>query len=166
MMFYTNTSRNSILIPGLAFLFLIINVFPKRKKGLLIIIGGSIFVTVASMTIYKSFYSGGVNLTVLTNYISTYVLGPKEIAIGFEAIIDYGSNVTISTFFNDMFGNVPIISGLTDSTNRTGQFYNYAYYAGRIVSGGGYIIPSYIQGAFYIGKLLAPIFTLFTRLDN
>lgn len=62
--------------------------------------------------------------------------------------------------FNDLFGNVPFISSFSNLSNRTVQFYNYTYYSNpNLGTGGGFIIPMFIQFSFFVGKVFAPLFS-------
>jgi len=159
--FYLKTSRNSALIPLLSFIFVLLKIFPKKKRTILLIMGSILIIMFFTLTIYKSFYDTNVVLADLTGYLSKYFMGPQELAIGIEAKRDFGTVISERTLLNDLFGNVPFFSRFFNPLNRSGQYFNYTYYSNRISSGGGLIIPSYIQGSFYIGYVFGPLFTLF-----
>lgn len=163
-MFFTKTSRNSIIIPAVAYLFLLSKVFWQQRKKILWVSVSFILLALAFTTLNKSL-SGNANRLSLnwgTEYISTYVMGPKEIAIGFVTDELYHPAITIRTFLNDLFANVPLLNKFVDSMDRTGQYYNRACYSMYSLDygGGGYIIPSSIQGLLYLGLYLGPLLTL------
>lgn len=160
--FYIATSRNSIFLPLLASFFTMLAIFYKHKKMIYTIYGAGIISIIGMMTWLKSLVgSSNVSLDWLTNYLSIYFLGPKEYAIGLASIETYGGNTTFYTFINDLIGNIPGISGFADLLDRTSQYFNWAYYGGSHIGlGGGYIVPSSIQGAFHFGYLLGPLMVL------
>jgi hypothetical protein len=159
-MFYTATSRNSILIPMLAAFFTMLMVFNKHRKLILTIYGGGIVFIISVMTWFKSVSNSSIlSIEWLVNYLSIYFLGPKEYAIGLQAIETYGSISTFETLINDIIGNIPGLSSFSNLLDRTSQLYNWTYYGGNIGLGGGYIIPASIQGAFHFGYVLGPLFT-------
>lgn len=160
-MFYTSTSRNSILMPGVAYIFVLMKAFPKHAKRLFVILTAFLGAVVLVMTFYKSFYGGKMtsDMQNLSHYLSTYVMGPKEVAIGFATKTHYGSHIGLRTLWNDIINNVPVLSRFGDSTNITGQYYNWTYYTYRFI-GGGFIIPAVSQGMLHFGIILAPIFEI------
>ena len=159
LLFYTSTSRNSIFIPGVAYMFMLIKAFPKYAKRIFVILSSVIGSIVLIMTMYKSFYGGKLSNDVMTlsNYLSTYVMGPKELAIGFATNATYSGNITFRTLINDLINNFPILSRFSDVNNITGQYYNWTYYSYEF-SGGGFIIPAVIQGLLHFGYALSPLF--------
>lgn len=160
--FYIATSRNSIFLPMLASFFTMLAIFYKHRRMLYTIYGTAIVSIVGMMTWLKSL-AGSANVTLdwLTNYLSIYFLGPKEYAIGLTSIETYNRNVTLNTFVNDMIGNIPGLSSFADLLDRTSQYYNWTYYGGSHIGiGGGYIVPSSIQGAFHFGYLLGPLMVI------
>ena len=161
-LFYMATSRNSIFLPMLASFFTMLVIFYKHKKIIYTIYGTGIISIVGMMTWLKSLAgSSSITFDWITNYFSIYFLGPKEYAIGLSSIEIYNKSVTIHTFINDIIGNIPGLSGFSDLLDRTSQYYNWAYYGGSHIGiGGGYIIPSSIQGAFHFGYILGPLMVL------
>lgn len=163
-MFFTKTSRNSIIIPAVAYLFLLSQVFWLQRKKILWVALGFILLALAFTTVNKSLSGKTEHLSLnwVVEYVSSYVMGPKEIAIGFLADEIYHPSITVSTFVNDLFSNVPLLNKYVNPMNRTGQYYNFACYSmySSEFSGGGYIIPSAIQGLMYFGLYFGPLLTL------
>jgi hypothetical protein len=161
-LFYIATSRNSIFLPMLASFFTMLAIFDKHKKIIYTIYGTGIVSIIGIMTALKSL-GGSTNVTNdwLVNYLSIYFLGPKEYAVGLTSIEIYNGNATIYTFINDIIGNIPVLSSFADLLDRTSQYYNWAYYGGSHIGiGGGYIIPSSIQGAFHFGYIFGPLMVI------
>jgi hypothetical protein len=156
-LFYIVTSRNSIVLPAIASLFLLLYLYKDWKKQIVLIYSSSLVIAVLIMTISKS-SSDFSNLRGIVNYLSIYFLGPKEYSIGLASLRQFGSSINFNTFINDMIGNVPIISSFSDLSNRTVQFYNYTYYNNpNLGTGGGFIIPMFIQFSFYLGRIISPL---------
>lgn len=161
-LFYIAISRNSIFFPMLASFFTMLAIFRQHKKLIFSIYGTGIISVIGVMTWLKSFLqSPNMSLDWVTNYLSIYFLGPKEYAIGLSSIETYSTDTTFYTFINDLIGNIPGLSGFANLFDRTSQYYNWEYYGGALMeAGGGYIVPSSIQGAFHFGYLIGPILVI------
>lgn len=159
-LFYVATSRASFFVPLAAAIIVLALVFPEQRKLILIFAGSTLLLATVVVTQNKSFSaSAETNLGDVANYLSTYLMGPKEYAIGIRAVQDFGSSVNGETLFGDIVGNVPFLSGFVDPLNRTSQFYNWAYLGANLGVGGGYIAPASIQSTFYVGSFLGPFAT-------
>lgn len=157
-LFYVVTSRASFFIPlaasGIALWFLI----PKARRMTVLLLGGGLLLATVAVTIQKSF-GNGTTATIgwAANYLSTYLMGPQEYAVGLRSVATYSSIADLGTLFNDLFGNVVGLSALTDPVNRTTQFFNWTYLGRSSIVGGGFIVPASIQATFYFGPVLAPL---------
>ena len=157
-LFYVVTSRASFFIPlaasGMALWLLI----PKARQMTVLLLGGGLLLATVAVTIQKSF-GDGTTATIgwAANYLSTYLMGPQEYAVGLRSVTTYSSIADLGTFFNDLFGNVIGLSALTDPVNRTTQFFNWTYLGRSSIVGGGFIVPASIQAAFYLGPIWAPL---------
>lgn len=156
--FYIATSRNSIFLPLLASFFTMLAIFYKHRGMIYTIYSAGIVSIIGIMTWLKALSgSSNVSLDWLTNYLSIYFLGPKEYAVGLISIDLYGKGITLYTLVNDLISNIPGISVFADLLDRTSQYFNWAYYGGSHIGlGGGYIVPSAIQGAFHFGYIFGP----------
>lgn len=161
-MFYVSTSRASFFIPLLASVFALRIALPEQRRTLTRFMGGALALTTTVVTLRKSLTGGEESsLSWLADYLSIYLMGPQEYAVGLRAVSSYDSSVHSSTFFNDLFGNVPILSGLADLTDRTSQLFNWSYVGSSASEGGAFIVPSSIQGAFYLTHNLGPLAVVF-----
>ena len=162
MGFSEGTSRNSALIPAIAALFLLTRCFPRKKKAILVSVGVIIVVGFVIMSIRKFSYislrSGRSFFTGLDETIETieaYFSGPTNMSTAINAKNSFQSSYSIRTWFNDLFGNWPVISHYVDPHNRTTAFYNVAYYGRSFAS--DQIIPATGQGAFHFGYFFSVV---------
>ena len=157
-LFYVVTSRASFFIPLAASGVALWILLPKARQITALLLGGGLIVATLMVTIQKSF-DGGTSATNgwAANYLSTYLMGPQEYAVGLRSVAAYGSITDFGTLLNDLFGNVLGVSSLTDPINRTSQFFNWTYLGRSTIIGGGFIVPATIQALFYVGPILAPI---------
>ena len=160
--FSEGTSRNSALIPAMAAMFLLLRCFPKKKKTILIsigviIVGGFIVMTTAKLAFINS-YSGkemAWNLKGITNMIEAYFSGPANFSTSIKAKDSFESMFTFTTWFDDLFGNWPVLSSFVDPANRTTTFYNMMYYGKSLVT--DQIIPTTGQGLFHFGYIFSVV---------
>src|SRR5699024_6750318 len=133
LMIFSGTSRNSAIMPGIASMFYLINVFPHKKKQLFFLFSGSIFIVLIQLTILKLFYTSGSTISGLSeavNYLESYFFSPNNYGIGISTKKIFDNNITINTFLNDVFGNAPWFSQFFDSNDRTTTYYNIIYHNG------------------------------------
>ena len=157
-MVFVVTSRASFFVPLVAATIVLALAFPRWRIFLLVSAGSALLLMTVIVTINKSFaMSPQSTVGDMANYLSTYLMGPREYAIGARAVDLYGSQVNEKTLFGDFLGNIPVASNLVDPLNRTSQFYNWTYLGRNVGVGGGYIAPASIQSAFYVGWFLGPV---------
>ncbi len=63
-------------------------------------------------------------VTVMFGQFQDYFAGPRLVGQMINVKEVYGESIGISTFFNDFFGSVPIVSNYIDQTNRINYFFN------------------------------------------
>lgn len=157
-LFYVATSRASFFVPLVAAIIVLALAFPVGRSLVVVSAGSALILATVVVTQNKSFASSPQStIGDVANYLSTYLMGPKEYAVGIRAVGLYDSAVTGSTFASDLLGNIPVLSELIDPLNRTSQYFNWTYFGANVGLGGGYIAPASIQGAFYIGWVLGPL---------
>ncbi|WP_346008396.1 hypothetical protein [Janibacter terrae] len=157
-MFYISTSRASFFIPLVASVLALRVALPREKRMLTRLVGGALIVTTSVVTLRKAGGGGnGSTAAWLADYLSIYLMGPQEYAVGLRSIAAYGTLADRSTLLSDVLGNVPVLSAMAELSNRTSQFYNWSYLGSSSFEGGGFIVPASVQGAFYIGVLLGPL---------
>lgn len=156
LMIFTGISRNSAILPGVASLFLILKIFPKKKKRTFLLVSVALVLILIALTIFKNSYIGvqeSYTLSNFTSYLESYFASPRNLGYALYAKDRYSSIFTIDTFLNDVFANTPGISRFFDLENRTSTFYNLAFYNGGASRDA--IIPTIGQGLFYFGHALS-----------
>lgn len=152
LMIFTGISRNSAIIPGVASLFLILKIFPKKKKRTFLLVSVILVLAFIALTIFKNSYIGvyeTYTLSSFTAYLESYFAGPRNLGYAILADNLYGSYVTFETFLNDIFASAPGISNYFDLENRTTTYYNLAFHFGGASRDA--IIPTIGQGFIYFG---------------
>jgi len=155
VMFFSGSSRNSALLPGVASMFFLLRVFTKHRRLAFLALLSVMIITTVVLTQFKLNYTGGAELDSLEDYISygeLYFAGPSSLAVSVMAYEWYRPDVRGSTLIADVFGNMPGVAGIVDLEDRTSSLYNRMYY------GGGprrdQILPFVGQSAFHLGYLL------------
>lgn len=160
-LFFVSTSRASFFVPLVAAIVALCICFPRARSAIVLTAGSGLVAATLIVTINKSFATGSTPaLADTADYLSTYLMGPKEYAVGTRTIHQFGDDVNLGTLFNDVVGNVPVVSSFGDPINRTSQLYNWSYLGISTIVGGGMITPASIQGALYLGWLAGPIAAL------
>lgn len=165
LFFTSGMSRWTIIIPGLTYLVLLMIIFKKHRRTIIIIFGGAISISFFSMTMIKSFGNKDIsnsitseaNLNWLAEYIRAYFIGPKSVALSYP-VNEYFKSLNINSItimFNDIFSSVPGISSLTTYEYSTPYVFNYFIYYNHIAKDA--IVPLISQGYVYFGFIFAPI---------
>lgn len=126
----TGISRLNMVLP-LALFVLITNKFFKARGRILLYASMIILITsISAITLYKSSWrysedatSFEVMFTAIGD-IQEYTSFIRPVAIGIQATGVYNRNITINTFFNDIFGSIPIISHYINLNDRINTYYN------------------------------------------
>lgn len=148
MMFFSGTSRQSALIPGVAGLFFLLKFYKNRRSQTIILMMIALVGSFVGMTALKSttyFMSG--NVSSVAHELSAYFSGVDNMEYSYRAFDQFSEVVTVQTLISDLFGNCPGVS--LDLSNRTTVFYNYSVYGSDLAS--DQIIPLAGQGLFYLG---------------
>lgn len=154
-------SRNSIIIPAVATMFILLRLYPQYKKGTLsALISVIIMITVLSL-IWKSFsgnYAAVRNssFSYWISYIESYFAGISNMG---KAVYAYqNSDIIINPMiaFNDITRNIPFLNLLTDNTNTASHYFVTIW--GRKDQ----VIPASGNGLFYFGYIFAPIVPILT----
>ncbi|MGM0830640.1 MAG: hypothetical protein ACQEU4_20700 [Bacillota bacterium] len=156
VMIFSGTSRSSAIMPAVASMFFLINVFPNKRKRIFLLMGSTITIVAIQLTLLKtSYYGTGIQASIgsVINYLEAYFVGPKNLGIAVLAKESYSNVFTINTLLNDLMGNFPGLSHFFNLENRTNTFYNIVFYNGG--SQRDQIIPSMGQGLFYFGYVFS-----------
>lgn len=158
-LFFSGTSRNSVIIPSMTSLFFLLKWFPAKHRLTLGFIGASITLAIVAMTLLKSNYIGQDNFSStekVMNYLQAYFGGPRNIAVSLKAVDLYGSRYNLGTYITDLLGNFPGLADRFNLDNRTTTLYNMAYYTINTANR-DQIIPLLGQALFYHGLALATL---------
>lgn len=159
VLFFSGTSRNSVIMPAAGSLFFLMRVFPSQRKKTFL--GGAIVIVIITiqLTIFKSSYVGrplDLKLDEMIDYLNIYFVGPRNLGITIKSYERFGNNISYNTLINDIFGNFPGLSQFTNLENRTSTFFNLTFYNGSFQR--DQIIPSIGQGLFYFGYVFSYLF--------
>ena len=155
----TSTSRINMILPIVFFVMITYKIFGKKGRVLL---GCTVFIlilSVFSITIYKNawlFEKKEQNVLsivkVLTSSVQEYTSGIRPVAQGIEAILQYKKDISFSTFFNDIFGAIPIVNKVFDNKDRINIYYN-RYILGNTTKSSAMIMPMVTISAAYFSKV-------------
>lgn len=148
-------SRNTILIPAISMMLILMSLFEVKKKG--IAISASIFICLlgALSIVWKSlssFTSLETNsLSFWISYLELYFAGISNMGKSVVAKLQYGKLFPIDILFNDLFQNVPFLSSFVNLHNTS------SYYFFQIWGRNDQVIPATGNGLFYFGFFFAPL---------
>lgn len=153
-------SRNTIIIPAVAIMFILLRMYPQYRKTTLSVLISVIFLITILSLVWKSFAGDYAtvkesSLSYWIFYIEVYFAGISNMG---KAVCAYqNSDVFIDPLivFNDLTRSVPFLNLLTDNTNTS------SYYYGMIWERRDQIIPASGNGLFYWGYILAPLVPIF-----
>lgn len=158
--FYIDSSRNSMLIPILAILFISIKGYPQFAKKIFISISLILVLSMSLLSVMKFFNSNTierelVNVETTAGYLNSYFGGFLEVYLALENSDAIKMKMDDRTFFNEVFVATPFVNRFVNQENRTTVFYNQTAYQG------SHIIPTIGQGYVYLGFFLSWLFSLF-----
>jgi len=161
------TSRFSVLIPTIAFMIILLKLYPEYKRRITVIIGSALLIVFFIFTLYKQFgyiQSDDSDIAMNTNEIAynfdAYMSGIDNMGRVIDLNNSYGSYITLDTLKNDLFNNVALLSGFSDSSNTTSAWFNMFLYGESGIA--DQIVPLSGQSFLYFGALGTPIFLIFT----
>lgn len=148
-------SRNSVIIPAVAAMFILINCFPRYKRNTIFLFVGSILIISILSLIWKSFSNDVVEMNNNTlsywiSYIEVYFAGISNIGKAVYAYQQSTIYLDPMIAFNDLFRNVVFFNKLIDYSNTSSFYFVQAW--GRTDQ----VIPASGNGLFYFGYLFAP----------
>ena len=156
-----STSRVNIVIPFILFMLITTRRFGKSGKILNTIAVGILIIVFAIVSIYKNpwrYTEGSTVSAILLEFakgMQEYTSGILPTAAGLQAISYFNTDITISTFFNDVLGAVPGIAGWINQENRLNYYYNLYVLGGSSTS---QIIPMSVSSSAYLSCLFSFVF--------
>ena len=154
-------SRNSIIIPAVATMFILLRLYPQyRRTTLSALISVIVLITILSL-VWKSFsgdYAAARNssFSYWISYVESYFAGISNMG---KAVYAYqNSDIIVNPMiaFNDVTRNIPFFNLLTDNTNTASHYFVMTW--GRKDQ----VIPASGNGLFYFSYMFAPIVPILT----
>lgn len=156
VLFYKGSSRLSLLIPLITFMFLLLELFPSYKIKV-----KSVFYTIAivAITIISSLkffgniesstLSSNIDIQSSVDLINAYFGGIPNVIIGVKSSTLFEHIINYKTIINDVLGNAMGISKYFDIKNKSSYFFNYPIYTDLKVIVVDQIVPTIIMGYMY-----------------
>lgn len=165
-LFYSGSSRLSLLMPVICSIFIIKKVYPSKANKLIaiILIYGFIALSILSLQKFWGVTSINNSSTDLisdntSKLLNSYFGGLENIAIGLKAYSQVGSSLFI--FINDTLRNAMGISQFFyDDPHNSVSIFNRFYYSNNISFEGDQICPTIIEGLFIFGPFLCFILNI------
>lgn len=132
---FQGTSRAVILFEALAYVSLLIVLFPKQKKQITTVSVAAIFLLILSITLYRYYGTRDItdassiyDMEKLTSQFNAYFAGQYNIGVGIKTLDIFGHQYNIQTILKDIFNNVIALNKLFSGINGSTFYFNYAYY--------------------------------------
>ncbi|MBO4812883.1 hypothetical protein J5491_01920 [Candidatus Saccharibacteria bacterium] len=152
---YTGTNRMQFIISFLCSVYLIVAVFPKLKRKMLIITLLSLVMIIPAISSFRKSELLTVDSTV-NNYsqlANAYLGGVDNVAISVETSREFPQYRRFDNFLYDMFRGVlglnMFLKGENNSNLMSSELYNYVYFGHK--DNASQIIPVVGQGYYYFG---------------
>lgn len=155
--FYTDQSRNSMLLPYLTLLFMAIKFYPQYRKKIIVSFTSIILFSMTILSFLKFFKVKDVSTDIIqldftAKLFDSYFAGYGGVLKGVENIDYIKSNIDSATLLNEIFSSTIFIGNYFDLENRSSVFYNDALFSNSL------IIPTVIQGYAYFGMFFSCFF--------
>ena len=144
----------------------LVSLFPKQRKGILMTILIVSLTVVVSVSIYKTFYVSAYgdystaierqtfDFRLIASQIDGYLAGPRMVSSNMNYI--YSNDTSYSTFFYDIFRNIFGVHYLFKKGQvGTVGLYNLWLYGGK--KSGGYLFSGTAYSSLYFSPFLAPL---------
>lgn len=147
---YTDTSRNSMLLPLLALMFLFAKLFSKYSQQIYMSVLALLVVSMSFLSMLKFYNTDELDASMLelsTNSIllERYFGGTVGVYECMQHSQEIKSQINESTFFTEVMGGTFYFGGFFNKNNRTSVFYNNA------VGSDSFIIPTISEGFSHFG---------------
>lgn len=160
---FTGTSRWTMIFMATSGIIVIIRLYPKYKRTVIIGTISILIPSIISVSMYKFWWViqdsaspiKDVLLDMSTQFQS-YFSGPRIVAQSLN-VRDYFPNISIETLLNDFLGSIPFVSNFIDQQDRINMYFNTYNYRGTMPT---LVMPLVGIGYTYFGFILAPLFTI------
>lgn len=170
MMIFKGTSRLSVVIPTIAWLVILIKLYPRYKRVISTFVLTTLIVVFTSLTLYMQFgvttsnteTDNEFSLSTVSNLVNAYFSGADNMGMAVDMKSVYENNIGLDTLKNDILYNIAGLSQFADNGNTSTLWFNrliHGYW-----SSVDQIIPLSGQGYAYFDLLGAPIFLIVTLL--
>lgn len=152
-------SRNTIIIPAVAVLFILLRLYPQYRKTILSTLVTVILLIAILSLIWKSFAGDfstakESSFSYWISYIESYFAGFSNMGKAVSAYQNSDIFMNPIIAFNDLARNVPFLNSLVDNTNTASYYYVMTW--GR----SDQVIPATGNGLFYFSYILAPVVSM------
>lgn len=170
MLIFKGSSRISIVVPTIAWLVILLKLYPMYKKFIATSVLSIVVIVFTSITLYKQFdytlqdksIAEPITYPLLSLNLNAYFSGPDNMGLAVDLKDSYGEYINLTTLKNDLTYNVAGLSQFADKSNTsTGWFNTYIY--GRWASV-DQIIPLSGQGFLYFGFIGSTLFLIVTLI--
>lgn len=167
--FITNLSRFGMIMPIISFTYLLMMLFKQQKRMVMRTMFSLVVMALIVISALKFFSEdrnvGGYksdDIEFWGDTMNMYFMGVRETAVGIyaENLINRAyEGQTYLLFLNDAFSNVIGLSNFTEPQVNSVRLYNYVYFPK--VNSVSQIPPNIIEGLYYWGWFLSPLYTVF-----
>lgn len=170
MTIITGRSRLSVVVPTIAWLVILIKLYPRYKKLIGTVTLTMLIIVFTSLTLYMQFgittsnteTTNSFSLTTASNLINAYFSGVDNMGMAVDMNNVFENDIGLDTLKNDLIYNIPVLSNFADSGNTSTIWFNRLIYGPW--SSVDHIIPLSGQGYTYFGFLGAPLFLIITLI--
>lgn len=162
-MFIYDISRFSVLIPTVALAYLLYQLYPSKRKTIIVwclVVGVILIAATTAVKMFSEARGGSDEASDITSWavlLQTYFMGYREVGVGVYMAEHLRENGLLY-FLNDIGSNVMMISKYSLDQLRLVHLYNNVYSGGVAMDK---IPPNLCAGYTYFGTLLAPLITIF-----
>jgi hypothetical protein len=163
--FFTRTSRGSVLVPGVTYLFLLTSLYKEKSKAIFTGLSAFLFFVLGSITLFKSFglsssesSFSAFSIEWFENFLQVYFAGVKNVAVAIKANEVFNSKISLSTLLSDLLRNFPGVGHLVKDIDTSTIYFNLVYYSGTHIFDN--VIPTVGQGIMYLGYILSTTFSV------
>lgn len=153
------SSRNTIIIPAISMMIILMFLFEEKRRGIAIGISMIIINLGILSILWKSLinikYLSQKTLSYWVSYLEMYFAGISNMGKAVAAKLEYGKIFQIDLIFNDLFKNVPFFSSIVNTHNTSSHYFLEVW--GR----SDQVIPSTGNGIFFFGFILSPLVPIF-----
>lgn len=126
MMIVRGVSRSDFAIPGACGYFLLIRIFPKKKKMITVSILGCLVIVFVTFSLMR--YSENVSLSDFSNTLQSYFCCEKNMANAIAARRIYSDEINFDTLLSDLFGNWAVVGKMFRDNINISEYFNFTYY--------------------------------------